>query len=309
MTKLEYALLFVKNGISVFPLRHRGKEPESKLISGQWENFTTEIPSISLLERWLSSEWQNYAVVCGWENLVVIDFDNMDYYNIWMLWASTQHEIIRYACETAFKVKTSRGVHVYVRTLEPEVNGKRIKKKGGIDIQAQRKYIVGPGSVHPSGHVYQAMNEFILPVVMGGIDEILPVELFPLIVAEPETGTMPVVDFAPNNTEYQSNDPFEIASGMSQGVDLIAKVKSIVRIENLFPEARKTSTDGRFYSVKCPFHDDHKPSFWIDTKRQLCGCQTCGMLPMDAINLYSRMHNVTESAAVVEMAQSVGVWR
>lgn len=305
MTKITHAQEFIKNGISIFPLRHRGKEPESKLIGGEWESWTTNIPSISLLERWLASDWQNYAVVCGWNNLVVIDFDNMDYYNIWMLWAGGQHETIRYACETAFRVKTSRGVHVYVRTLEPESNGKRIKKKGGIDIQAQRKYIVGPGSVHPSGHIYQAMNEFILPVVMGGIETILPVDLFPLIIAEPETGTMPIVEIAPRNTEY---DPFEIASGDSQGVDLIAKVKRYVRIENLFPDARRTSTDGRFWSVRCPFHDDHKPSAHIDTRLQIFGCETCGMKPMDVINLYSRMHRVSESVAVVEMAKVAGVW-
>jgi hypothetical protein len=51
-----------------------------------------------------------------------------------------------------------------------------------------------------------------------------------------------------------------------------------------------------------------KPSFWIDTRRQLCGCQVCGMKPMDAVNLYARMHNMSESASVSAMAKEVGVW-
>jgi len=70
----------------------------------------------------------------------------------------------------------------------------------------------------------------------------------------------------------------------------------------------KTSADGRWLAARCPFHDDKKPSFWIDVRRQLCGCQVCGMKPMDAVNLYARMHNMSESASVSAMAKEVGVW-
>lgn len=309
MNRLDYAQLFRAMGIAVIPLEHRGKDPEDKLTGGTWKQYFAALPTEYQVKNWLASGWQNFGIVCGWNNLVVIDFDNMDYYNVWRLWGVSQPEIIRYAIEASFKVKTSRGVHVYVSTLEPEANSKRLKKSGGIDIQAQRKYVVGPGSIHPSGHVYEPMdNNFIFPYALDGIETILPFDLFPPIIAEPETGTMPIVPIAPVHTEY---GPFEVASGASgspQGLDLIAKVKQVVRIENLFHDARFTSPDKRWLACRCPFHDDNKPSFWIDTRRQLCGCQVCGMLPMDVINLYARMHNMPESLAVSAMAQEAGMW-
>lgn len=305
MNRLEYAQFFNMLGIGIFPLHHRGKEPESKLIDGSWRKYF-DTPATELdVYNWLFSGWQNYAIVCGWNNLVVIDFDDVQYFNIWELWMSDQPSYIRYAFDASFKVKTCRGVHVYVSTVEPAVNEKRIKKAGGIDIQAQRKYVVGPMSVHPSGHVYEPMNDsFIFPVIFG-IETILPLDLFPAIVAEPEAGTMEPVRMAPIATEY---DPFAAASRSITDMDFITRIKSVVRIEELFPDRECTSTDGRWYSARCPFHDDQRPSFWIDARRQLCGCQVCGMLPMDSINLYARMHNISESLAVTALAQEVGIW-
>jgi len=81
-----------------------------------------------------------------------------------------------------------------------------------------------------------------------------------------------------------------------------------VRIENMITGAQRTSADSRWYVALCPFHDDHNPSMWIDTRRQLCGCNTCSMKPMDSINLYARMHNLNESVAVSQLAKEIGVW-
>jgi len=305
MDKLAFAQLFVKMGIAVIPLRHRGKEPASNLMGGTWELYKTTMATEYQVSNWLFSGWQNYGVVAGWNNLVVIDFDDMEYFNIWALWMSMQHEVIRYIFYASFKVKTSRGMHVYVSTLEPAENGKRIKKNGGIDIQAQGKFVVGPGCIHPSGHIYEPItNDIIFPCVLGGIETILPFDLFPSIISKPETGAMPIVPFVPISTEY---DPFQAASGNVQGFDLIQKVKSLMRIETLFSDTQKTSNDGRWLSCRCVFHDDHKPSMWIDVKRQLCGCSVCNMLPMDCIDLFARMHNLNTSMAVVALAKEIGV--
>ena len=305
MTKLDQAKTFLSMGIGIIPLFHRGKKPEASLIGGTWEQYSVSLPSVCDLSNWLVADWRNYGVVAGWNNLVVIDFDSMDYFNVWKLWAADRGEYINSVIEKSFKVKTSRGIHVYVSTLEPAVNDKRISKKGGIDIQAHRKFVVGPGSTHPSGYVYEAQGEMVFPIVFDGIESILPIDLFPHVTAEVETGTMPAVEITHNNTEYNA---FESASFAGDGVDLITKVKSMVRIENMITGARRTSTDSRWYVALCPFHADHNPSMWIDTRRQLCGCNTCGMKPMDVINLYSRMHNLNESLAVTELARAVGVW-
>jgi len=76
----------------------------------------------------------------------------------------------------------------------------------------------------------------------------------------------------------------------------------------MFPKVHKTSSDGRWLATLCPFHDDKSPSAWIDTRRQLFGCNACNFKPMDAINLYARLHGMSDSNAVVAMAKELQVW-
>ncbi len=46
------------------------------------------------------------------------------------------------------------------------------------------------------------------------------------------------------------------------------------------------------------------PSFWVDTKAQLCGCFSgCTNVPLDAINLYARLHGISNVAAIKEMSR------
>ena len=55
--------------------------------------------------------------------------------------------------------------------------------------------------------------------------------------------------------------------------------------------------------IQCPFHDDKTPSFWIDTQRGLCGCHTCGMKPLDVINLFARLNQVSNQEAIRELGK------
>ena len=166
MTKLQHAINFLKMGISLIPLSHRSKLPEDSLTGGTWSQYFTQSNTEYQLALWLSSGWLNYGVVCGWRNLVVIDFDLMEYYNIWKLYIGA-------LADTAFKVRTSRGIHVYVTTSAPVCNDKR----RGIDVQAQRKFVVGPGCVHPNGTQYVPVGEMVFSMV-ADIESILPLDLF-----------------------------------------------------------------------------------------------------------------------------------
>jgi hypothetical protein len=299
----DLAQVFLNMGIGVIPLYHRSKMP----MVPSWHEYNHRLPIDTEYQSWFATDWNNYAVICGWTNLVVIDFDNIEYFNIWCLY----HELnsTQYVA-SGFKVRTRHGMHVYLRTVAPAANDKRISRSGGIDVQAQSKYVVGPGCVHPSGHVYGPIGEMVFPVVRD-IESVLPLDLFPRVAAEPVefVGTAP--EFASCDTEYQY-DPFQAAM-FATGEDLITTIKRRVRIESLFTGVQRSSADGRYLKAWCPFHNDKRSggtmSFWIDTARQLCGCQRCGMKPMDAINLYARMHNVSDSAAVRAMAEEIGVWR
>lgn len=291
MTKLQYAINFLKNGISVIPLRHNGKEPDLILT---WEKYKNILPTANDLNRWLYSGWQNYGVICGWCNLVVIDFDDRDSFSLWLEY-HTQYV----GDELPFIVRTARGAHVYISLPGMSAN----EKRRGVDVKVHG-YVVGPGCIHPSYAVYEALNDFHL-VPITDLNSILPVELFPRVAAEPLQSFAGVpAEIRKAHTEY---DAFQVAM-FGDHIDLISRVKQSVRIEDMFPQARRTSLDGRWLSCLCPFHDDKNPSFWIDTRRQICGCATCLFKPMDVINVFARMNNLSDGDAVTALAKQAGVW-
>lgn len=310
MTKLSTALEFRAMGIATIPLRHRGKEPESGMMGGTWEQYRHQLPTEYQIRNWLFSDWQNYGVVAGWNNLAVIDIDNPDALAIWLEYFAmiNKHVVI---VPQPYMVRTRRGAHIYVRLFGDYSN----QKRQGVDVKVHG-YVVGPWSTHPSGAVYTPITtEYQFPEVFD-LDTLLPLELFPHVAAPVAPVAMPQMEFTLQSSPQEDYDAFAVASTMvtddkKQGVgggDLVTKVKSYVRIENLFSDAVFTSADHRWMACKCPFHDDNKPSFWIDTARQLCGCQVCAMPAMDAINLYARMHSMDMSASVTAMAKEVGVW-
>ena len=299
-TKLDYAKSLIAMGIAIIPLHHRSKEP----MLTSWRRYMNEAPTEYQAIQWLGSNWQNYGVICGWQNLTVIDFDSIEIYELWRLWTQTQGVDTQYVAAKSFKVRTARGMHVYVTSWERIEN----QKRRNIDIQAQGKYVVGPLSVHPSGHVYEPIGELVFPIVFD-LNEILPVDLFPLVHSDTGSFSGQAPTFAPSTTEYQVYDPFAAAS-MGNDIDLLTKVKSSVRIESLFTDLKKTSLDGQWYACVCPFHDDNHPSAWVNVRNQTFGCNVCGFSkPLDVINLFARMHHISESAAVTAMAEEIGVWR
>jgi hypothetical protein len=296
MNALEHALQFIRSGIAIIPLHHRSKVPDVSLIGGAWEQYKTILSTEQDACHWLATGWCNYGVVAGWCGLVVLDFDTQFIFDLWHSWWCMQGGAMPYV------VHTARGAHVYV-ACALEAN----EKRQGVDVKCHG-YVVGPGSIHPNGTQYVADGDFYLHQV-DCLETILPVALFPKIAQNAsgrDSGAFhgEAVAFTPVATEY---DPWQSAMWVSDA-DLISTVKSRVRIETLFSKVYKTSNSGQWYAALCPFHDDHSPSMWIDVKRQICGCQVCGMKPMDAINLYARMHGMDERAAVSALAKEVGVW-
>lgn len=302
MKKIDSAREFLSMGIATIPLRHRGKEPETAMIGGTWERYKDHLPTEYELLRWLGSDWQNYGVVCGWDNLAVIDFDTADAFAVWCEYRDHYLMRIYELQQQPYTVQSARGAHVYIRLFGDYANQKRV----GVDVKVHG-YVVGPGSVHPTGKIYTPITEkFNFPEVYD-LDTWLPPELFPRVAPEASTGHLEPLPMVFDNLLNATYDPFAQATRATD-LDLLSIVKSRVRIEHLFPQAVRTSADGRWLACACPFHDDKKPSAWIDTRRQLFGCQVCGFRPMDAVNLYARMHNMSDRDAVSAMAKAAGVW-
>lgn len=67
---------------------------------------------------------------------------------------------------------------------------------------------------------------------------------------------------------------------------------------------------GRYYLGNCPFHADKHPSFWLDVELGLSGCfrPDCGgEKPMDVINLYARHHRISNTEAVHQLCDELGI--
>ena len=302
MKKIDSAREFLSMGIATIPLRHRGKEPETAMIGGTWERYKDHLPTEYELLRWLGSDWQNYGVVCGWDNLAVIDFDTADAFAVWCEYRDHYLMRIYELQQQPYTVQSARGAHVYIRLYGDYQN----QRRRGIDVKVHG-YVVGAGSIHPTGTEYQEIHpKKHFPQVFD-LDTWLPVELFPKIAPEASTGHLEALPMVFDNLSNGTYDPFAQATRAAD-LDLLSIVKSSVRIEHLFPQAVRTSADGRWLACACPFHDDKKPSAWIDTRRQLFGCQVCGFRPMDSVNLYARMHNMSDKEAVSAMAKAAGVW-
>lgn len=263
---------WVRAGISVIPLRPRDKRP----ALWEWEPYKTRLPRPDELRAWFRGE-RNYGIISGWRSLAVLDFDNLGVYATWR----AEHDI------QTFEVATARGVHLYFFLAEPS----RIYHGSGFDLIAGGGYVLGPGSVHPSGAVYQVISPAPIAHV-ATLADILPADV--AVPAARSPVHQPVVMPEPEPVR----DPWQ-AVNQNQALDVITKIKRQVKILDFFPDAISKGADGRWWVARCPFHDDHNPSFWIDTYRGLCGCYAgCTDRSLDVINLYARMANTTDREAI-----------
>ncbi len=130
---MKPATWFHINGVGLFPLKWRSKEPACKWLGYQ---CTPEEPS----------RFTNYGVRLGqcrdgW--LLVVDTDDGED----EAWAEANLP------DTPFKVRTARGWHRYYLSHGPVP--KFIRRDGHvIECRNQGQYVVGPGSIHPSGAIY-----------------------------------------------------------------------------------------------------------------------------------------------------------
>ncbi|MBM6753146.1 hypothetical protein H6A65_17020, partial [Mediterraneibacter glycyrrhizinilyticus] len=78
--------------------------------------YRHELPTVGKVNQWLGSDWQNYGVVAGWENLVIIDIDDPETLIVWMEYYKTYVEKYNVLDGVPFMVRTSRGAHIYVKS-------------------------------------------------------------------------------------------------------------------------------------------------------------------------------------------------
>lgn len=282
MTKLELASFFCQLGVSVIPVHYRAKNP-----AVEWGEFAfrpgtpSRNPTEQEIAKWFASELVNVGICTGWQGLTVLDFDDAGEYGKWL--AAGNDEVRQHA----YRVQTSRGVHVYIRLPHAE----RARKIGKVDIKGIGGYVLGAGSVHPSGKEYRAMRERIVIPYVNALSDVLPAAALLAEHTEPAGVQLPRAPAPPETDVWKAAMSPRALGGA------VERIKKQLRIEDLFQT--KIKTGSHWYITCCPLHEDAHPSLWIDVSRQICGCFAgCTPKPLDVINLVARLKGVTNTEAI-----------
>jgi hypothetical protein len=272
----ETAMRWIDAGFPVLPIAFM-----SKKAMVDWKEFQTRLPSYTELSQWFYSSIMNLGLIVG-NGLVVIDFDIMAVFEHWVKGFEAQFP------QGTYMVETRRGIHVYVHTELPAKN----YHNPMLDIKAERGYVLIPPSVHPSGFEYRVWQD----------KPILRVKQLTDVLGEEYMPAVECVERVARPQYVQSNDPWEDAFTTSD-TRSVQEIRARVSILDLI-EAESSDRSGRWYVAKCPFHSDENESFWIDLQKQMCGCfKGCNAVPMDVINLYSKLNHLSNEDAIRELSK------
>jgi len=271
--KITYALLFFDQGVHIAPCKAGTKE----FISG-FGPHRKFIDSDVSLSRYLQSRNLNYALLSGTGSgdygLVVIDFDDPEIYQGWLLEAGDLAQ--------TFTVCTHRGVHVYYWSKDL-----RSWRGDGFEVMGRNKAVMGPLCQHPAGGIYQPANRPYIRKVESLID-------FPLLSKRPDLETPPI------------HRPSHLGGGIVQKIkgqrSILAEIENRSELKTRIRLRSSDQGKGRWYTGFCPFHEDRrKPSFWVDAERNIYGCRSCDAKG-DVINFLSLLGGQSVQEVIKSLA-------
>jgi len=138
------ALFALDFGLHVFALGERVKEPDSEESPNGFRSSTNDREKVNYI--WTRKPKANIGVDCGSSDVCVFDFDHKESIPSWVETFKT------------LKVQTAKGVHVYTRGARPS---KRMYDETGNhigEIKSTGGYVIWDKSVHPSGALYQIID-------------------------------------------------------------------------------------------------------------------------------------------------------
>lgn len=257
---LDAALRYLNHGLAPIPLwPDRRKNP--RLTS--FTEYLTRLPTEHEWRRW-AHRWpdSNIGLITGyWKNYVCLDFDDLLTFDVWAkaVWEQPATWIIT----------TGRGVHVWYQTrCEPGVS--RIYTKDGLEVLLRAKggYCIVPPSIHHTGKPYRTACN-VLPVIIDDLSYILP--------------------------GWQEKKTVQ-GESTAERRHVINPVK--VKIEDLVPAVAPHPNTRGAWLASCPFHDDNKPSAWINIDEQRFGCNACWPgLWWDVVNVYAMIEKISNGQA------------
>ena len=289
MNILDIAQSWLDRGFSVIPIGFRSKRPSFRALrwtgsTASWEPYKERQATRDELRMWFgpSSPTCNLGLVTGFNGLTVIDFDTLDAYGMWLHLAACHGGIMAAIAQHTYRVMTARGMHVYLQAVE-DVESYQV---GMIDVKAQFGYVLAPPSVHPSGHLYEAVMPTARVMQIERLSDVFPLE-------------RPAPTIAARQQDHEL-DPWEVASGAIEcgGMGAVSMAKARLTMADLVTVAYE---DVRGSWALCPLHGDTNPSLRIyaDDHWHCFGCDAHGG---DVIDLYAAMHGLTNREAIAELA-------
>jgi len=258
---VQEALSWLDRGIAVFPVK-RDKTP----ALANWKWLQSSLPSESQVRRWLCGA-PGYAVVTGWQGLVALDFDRGDLYRGWFQWARARGGIAQLVAEHSLTVETRRGRHVYLFSETSEPVHMR-----GLDVQSAGRYVLGPGSLHPSGLRYEALDADAPIVRVSTVLDVLP----PFVRRVSPVDTRPDIAVPTKPIEHERRPSINTGAALAWDERILAaKRVPVWEVLGLDVQSAR-ATSAHHIMCSCPAHSDTHPSMSVDTSTNrvscLCGC-------------------------------------
>ena len=270
MTLLLAALRWLEQGVSLLPV-----QPRSKHLVATFGAYGQRIVSAEDARVWFGERKCNLALVCGsgpGGGLLALDFDDRADYDAW---CRANQELARSRTDL-----TRRGAHVYL--WAPAFGAVDRAAVPGAEV-IHRGHIVAAPSIHPSGFEYRVADPdaLVLPAPASWCSDSKTKPGLPLL----------------------SKSPASPVSALKDSVDVVTALKLAFPVLDLAQTLTKLSTrDERWWHGSCPFHQDLKPSFWVDAERGQWGCYSCRSSG-DVINLFAMAHGLSVNAAIADMAR------
>lgn len=146
-------------GLWVFALGERSKTPDSQESPNGFKSSTNDLDKVENI--WSRKPNDNIGVDCGSSDVAVFDFDRQEDIPAWALELKT------------LKIKTSRGLHVYTRGSRRTQNMYNPQGLHIGELKSQGGYVIFNSSVHPSGALYQIIDDSpIAPTPDNRIEEL-----------------------------------------------------------------------------------------------------------------------------------------
>lgn len=260
-TILHSALKYLSAGVAPIPIwRDERKNP--KLTSTK--EYTTKLPAEADVRRWFT-KWPNanIGLITGYWELCALDFDDHESFDWWcnQMWNKTA---------PTWVVSTGRGFHVWFR-VTGEIGFSMSYTDCTFDVLARCKggYCIAPPSVHHTGRKYETVVN-APPMEIDDITDVLP-------------GWR-------HKAARMATPP---------ATPIVAPTGQTIRIEVLIPIPQSAKPNRRgAYQTACPFHNDSRPSAWVNPNEQRFGCNACWPgLWWDTANVYAMLHNISNDEA------------